>query len=476
MVRIDDVDLQDALYKIARTNTFYHLDNDINVSFDQMKTAHRLLVNDPLEKILIWVSYPSGIDCYSERDVFQKDTRGYNGVIYHGNGADNERKLAYAVEVTEYKEEKGEIKLYGNLFEINIKEYAHNVKNDALTSNNKSVFYVDSFLGTDIQTTMTKEEFDNDYPHEKLKTAFHWRNEPDNLYILKYFLIEAQEKREFKCEASDLWLHESNLYDGKIKYYADEIMRKLNEISEPNSPDKQFFTADVNYIVANNFDTERIKQLLDAIPYKNVEYGIKKGQYGFKINIPRDEILQERQGGEIFVNENITVYPYAADVARQNGETPLYRESLKTNKACAEMIDNVIQKSRYRDEGYNITKAVNAVIAEFGIERMNWVLANTLQNNDYDGRFSRGNKEWAKGFAIPKDYLSYSYEPKSHPEHLNNFITKAREICEEINNMQEQKKGKPSVLGQVKENIEAIKAQTTENTDKIKNKNKLEVE
>ena len=127
-------------------------------------------------------------------------------------------------------------------------------------------------------------------------------------------------------------------------------------------------------------------------------------------------------------------YPYPADMARQYDEIHLYRESFQANKACAEMIEKVIQASRYEDNGYDLRAAVNDVINAYGTERMNWVLANTLQNNDYDRRFSRSNTEWGKAFAIPKDSNMSSYEIKSHPEHLNNFIKKAREICSELHN------------------------------------------
>ena len=164
-------------------------------------------------------------------------------------------------------------------------------------------------------------------------------------------------------------------------------------------------------------------------------------------------------------------YPYPADMARQNDEIHLYRESFQTNKACAEMIDKVIQASRYEDNGYDLRTAVNDVIDAYGTDRMNWVLANTLQNNEYDRRFSRSNTEWAKGFAIPKDRNMSSYELKSHPEHINNFILKAREICSEHYNAHKQEK--PSILGQVKENAASITQ--ADKKDAPNKKNELEV-
>ena len=45
--------------------------------------------------------------------------------------------------------------------------------------------------------------------------------------------------------------------------------------------------------------------------------------------------------------------------------------------------------------------AAKGVIETYGMERVAMVLANTVQLQDWDGRYSRRNKEWAK--TIPND-------------------------------------------------------------------------
>jgi hypothetical protein len=57
---IENVDLCEALRKIANQNTYFHLENDLGVSIEQMERAAK--INDYNDKTLIWVSYPSGID------------------------------------------------------------------------------------------------------------------------------------------------------------------------------------------------------------------------------------------------------------------------------------------------------------------------------------------------------------------------------------------------------------------------------
>jgi len=172
------------------------------------------------------------------------------------------------------------------------------------------------------------------------------------------------------------------------------------------------------------------------------------------------------------MDKKTSPYPYSADIAGQNGDTALYNESLNKNKSCAEMIGKVIDNNeRLREyNAYDLRTAVNDVIAAFGAERMNWVLANTMQNND-DGRYSRSNMEWAKAFVIPKDRNMFSYDVLRHPVHIDSFVRTAREICSEIHNAQ--KTDKPSILGQVKENAASIPP--ADKKDAQNKQNRLEV-
>ena len=68
---------------------------------------------------------------------------------------------------------------------------------------------------------------------------------------------------------------------------------------------------------------------------------------------------------------------------------------------------------------------------EYGPDRVEWVLANTLRHLNYDGRFSRSNKEWAGSFAIPEGGIK-GYDPGldfivgSHPAVLDGFVDLVR--------------------------------------------------
>lgn len=72
--------------------------------------------------------------------------------------------------------------------------------------------------------------------------------------------------------------------------------------------------------------------------------------------------------------------------------------------------------------------AAKGVIETYGMERVSMVLSNTIQLQDWDGRYSRRNKEWAK--TIPNDNpetVRCGYALNSHPAVLDGFIDLVRE-------------------------------------------------
>ena len=140
------------------------------------------------------------------------------------------------------------------------------------------------------------------------------------------------------------------------------------------------------------------------------------------------------------------LYRQDADYARQYDELLLYRDSNRLNTACAEAIDKAIHDSNYALYRYDLDSAAKKVIGEYGAERVVWVLAATLQNLDHDGRFSHGNKNWGKSFAVPGEKSVY-YTVKTHPAVLDGFIDATRKVLMELE--------KPSVLTRLQEGKQA---------------------
>ncbi len=119
------------------------------------------------------------------------------------------------------------------------------------------------------------------------------------------------------------------------------------------------------------------------------------------------------------------IYRFPAACARENGELGQYHASRKLNRACKEAIESAI---REHFDGMHLSKAAAAgVLKQFSPERVTYVLANTVQQQDWDERFSSSNKSWAR--TIPM------YVPErerddcrvtSHPYVLDGFIDMVR--------------------------------------------------
>ena len=109
-----------------------------------------------------------------------------------------------------------------------------------------------------------------------------------------------------------------------------------------------------------------------------------------------DALIDRRKAMDQF-----PLYRESATYAREHGELDKYRASHKANIACKEAIENAIHEN-YRDNRLD-TSCVRAVIERFGIDRVEYVLANTVQYKDWDERFSRSNREWAKTIPVVTD-------------------------------------------------------------------------
>lgn len=127
----------------------------------------------------------------------------------------------------------------------------------------------------------------------------------------------------------------------------------------------------------------------------------------------------------------IPVYKYPAAYARENNELEQYRASYKANVACKEAIETAI-RDNYRDNSLG-KEAVKQVADQFGYERMFFVLANTVQRKDFDGRISRGNKDWAKTIHVFEDKNYFGEDRRSsfevdtvNPGLTDIFINQAR--------------------------------------------------
>lgn len=126
------------------------------------------------------------------------------------------------------------------------------------------------------------------------------------------------------------------------------------------------------------------------------------------------------------------LYPYSAKEARERNELSLWRESHRANIACREAIEDTI---RQNFDGMHLDKdCITPVLDEYGYKRTAWVLANTLQELSWDGRFSPANKQWAERHYIPQDERhNAELTVRSHPAVLDGFVSLYRKAVQALN-------------------------------------------
>ena len=129
------------------------------------------------------------------------------------------------------------------------------------------------------------------------------------------------------------------------------------------------------------------------------------------------------------MSEHMPLYRFSREEARSHDVIKEWRDSYHENCNCAFAIGESIT-ANYQDN--RLGDCLTPVVERFGIDRVNWVLANTIQQADYDGRYSRQNKEWAKSFYIPKDENNCYFCVKSHPCLVDGMADMARKYWSDL--------------------------------------------
>lgn len=140
------------------------------------------------------------------------------------------------------------------------------------------------------------------------------------------------------------------------------------------------------------------------------------------------------------------LYAQSAAYANAHGELEQYWTSRKVNAACKEAIENSI-RDHYSGHSLDGTAAVAEVVNAFGVERTMYILANTVQRQDWDGRISDSNKAWARTIPVTANPDAWGEDKNtylvlnSHPGLTDLFVRAFRkEHCQ-----QQEKTVKPSV-------------------------------
>ena len=127
----------------------------------------------------------------------------------------------------------------------------------------------------------------------------------------------------------------------------------------------------------------------------------------------------------------------------------------RLNISCKEAIEEAID-GNYKGNSLDAKAAVQEVLDRFGPERVQTVLAATVQDKDWDARFSRENKAWAQTVPMPLAVDGANRRSRwlvdSHPGLVNLFVDQVRDLA------REREKEKPSVIQQLRQEPTAGKA------------------
>ena len=118
-------------------------------------------------------------------------------------------------------------------------------------------------------------------------------------------------------------------------------------------------------------------------------------------------------------------YGHTLSFAMEHGEVDKYIESHKLDRECKEAVEETIRQNF--DGMYLKDDIVKPLAEQYGSERMAFILANTIQQESLDERFSGDNKTWASEFPISENIvhgidMNRELIVSSHPAVLDGFI------------------------------------------------------
>ena len=159
----------------------------------------------------------------------------------------------------------------------------------------------------------------------------------------------------------------------------------------------------------------------------------------------------------------VPIYRETANYAYEAGELDSYRASLAANVECRRAIEAAIS-SNYRDNRLDADAAVKSVLEQFSPERVRYVLANTIQKKDFDGRIPQPLKEWAKNVEVCSENASRFLVDKCNPGLTALFVDAFRNQTEPQNEITSEKAEErdPEVVAWENDEITSIEVKTVE--------------
>lgn len=187
MRKYENVDVTAALGAVMEANTA-HYKSDFQYDVEMFKKA--VAAPDGDINRLLWLSRPSGTECFYERDAYIKGNYSNHAWSYYADTQDT--ILAYAVEIT--GKEKGRV--MGNLYELDYRNHVQQLEKAALPAVSVTVNYEDGAerrFSFDDWNKRRREVVRAEVDHGKVIGT---RFEPDNEDALQQHLKQARDERQ----------------------------------------------------------------------------------------------------------------------------------------------------------------------------------------------------------------------------------------------------------------------------------------
>ena len=159
----------------------------------------------------------------------------------------------------------------------------------------------------------------------------------------------------------------------------------------------------------------------------------------------------------------VPIYRETANYAYEAGELEAYHASLAANEECRSAIEAAIS-GNYAENRLDADAAVKSVLEQFSSERIRYVLANTIQQKDFDGRIPQSLKEWAKSVDVCSENASRFLVDKPNPGLTALFVDAFRQQTEPQKEVMPEKTEKrdPEVVAWENDEITSIEVKTVE--------------
>ena len=299
------MDVIAALEAIMHQNTAYY-QSDFAFDIKMLREAARS--DQPEDKLLLWLSRPSGTFCFRERDVLLKDTQAYNTWKFCGEQT-HDRILAYAVELTGAA--NGTVQ--GNLYELDYQQHFQHIREAALPVGANRLIYESG-----MREIGPKEHFDS-RPDKYFGEFVRYEMQPRDPELLQAAIRQEQRSRE-PARPSDFKEHLAALHTGLIEAEAQHIATDIKRLAAPNSPDKNHFMVEVSPYFTKLASSRDTDQLLAMLPYKSLHLSSVKDRFGIYALVDKNE------------NRDKNIRKPRASVRKQLSET---KQTASPKKAAA---------------------------------------------------------------------------------------------------------------------------------------------